>query len=106
VGFEPGGRICGAAENEETGMSDNEIINASMMANNDWGWAVIVAMFLIVAIVSHMCTQRWVVSGGIRCCPKCVQKYKRAQRKGVRLQINHAPSQAELPCDDCNEGNI
>lgn len=82
-------------------MSDNQIINQSLSANNDWLFIVIIVLICIIALMSHVNSQRWVVSGGIRVCPKCVLKYKRAQRKGVRLGISYAPSQNDLPCDDC-----
>lgn len=84
-------------------MTDNQYINQSLAANYDWGFWVVIAVILIIALLSHINSQRWVVSGGIRVCPKCLQKYRNAQRKGVKLGISYAPSQNDMPCNDCGK---
>ena len=84
--------------------SDNEIINQSLSANNDWMFVVIIVIIGIVALLSHLNARRYVITGGVRVCGHCVKKYRRARRQGVNIGISYCPSQSDLPCDDCNRG--
>lgn len=84
--------------------SDNEIINASLSANNDGLLIAVIIIIAVVALLSHLNARRWVISGGVRVCGHCVAKYRRARRQGVNIGISYAPSQSDLPCDDCGRG--
>jgi hypothetical protein len=87
-------------------MSDNAIINQSMMNNNDLGFLIMIILIAVIAFMSHLNRRRWVLAGGRRVCGRCRAEYiRKAKKLGLNIgEIVRTPSQDGLPCCDCKRG--
>ena len=88
-------------------MSDNQIINQSMMANYEWMLILIVVSIAVVSLLAHLARRRWVMQGGRRVCGHCMKSYTaKAQQMQLSIgEIVRTPAQDDLPCADCGRGN-
>ena len=84
--------------------SDNEIINQSLSANNDWMFLVIIVIIGIVALLSHLkdkrialAGERWIVANKWITCRCCMEKYKQANITIEKLSNEYSHHK----CADC-----
>jgi hypothetical protein len=94
-------------------LSDNEIINASMMANNDWIWIVIIIVISVIALFAHFnrlhedaktaqVGQRWLISGKWVVCAMCVEKYLKSTVNGQEIPVKKLGNEySHARCEDC-----
>ena len=89
-------------------MSDNQLINQSLAANNDWMFLALAVIIGIVALFSHfnrlredkciaLAGERWIVANKWIVCRCCMEKYKQANITIEKLSNEYSHHK----CADC-----
>lgn len=95
-------------------MSDNQIINQSMLNGNyDWMLILIVVAVCVIAFISQLNRlreeketalkgQRWLISGKWCVCAMCAEKYLKSTVNGQEIPVKKLGNEySHAKCDDC-----